>query len=201
MIEGDLIEGFLELETTQTIVDKGLFRQEMQVLLERFPDEFAFEASEEGLLGGLALEHGEHAPGDTHDGEVLIVVQVLVRAECQNAPNRLQVLIIFVAILAITRDIHAINVSQFTHQLSVCLHIVDWHDASSTCLQEIGMRSLKEAFVGELEVVVPLGGERLGEHSDDRLICLGSHMVAPVFEHGFALMAAQVVRLAPLALC
>ncbi len=52
------------------------------------------------------------------------------------------------------------------------------------------MRAFKEAFIGELEVVVPLGGEGLGENTDDRLVSLSTHMVAAIFENWLAAMAA-----------
>ncbi len=78
MIESDLVEGLFELEATHAIIDKGFFGQEMQVLLKRLSDHLGLETSKEGLLGGLALKHGQHTPRDSHYGEVLLVVQVLV---------------------------------------------------------------------------------------------------------------------------
>jgi type III secretory pathway component EscS len=106
----------------------------MQVLLERLAYKVALETSEERLLGGLASKHGEHAPGDTYHGVVLVVIQVLVRAERQDAPHGIQVLIVFVAILRVTWDIHAVNVAKFTSEICNTLSIVNWDNSGASSL-------------------------------------------------------------------
>lgn len=83
----------------------------MQVLLEGFGHEMALEALEEWLLRSLTFQKREHAPRDTHNWEMLLLVQVLVRAKSKHASHSVQVLFIFVAFSAVAGDIDTINVT------------------------------------------------------------------------------------------
>jgi len=47
MVESDLIKGLFQLPAAKSIVNEGLFGQEMQVLLKRLSDKVAVEATEE----------------------------------------------------------------------------------------------------------------------------------------------------------
>lgn len=58
MVESDLVQGLFQFPAAQTIVDEGLFGQEMQVLLKRLANKVAVEATEDGFLLGLALQQG-----------------------------------------------------------------------------------------------------------------------------------------------
>ena len=56
------------------------------------------------------------------------------------------------------------------------------------------MRSLKEACVSALEtVIVPFIGKRLCKHAEDRLVCLGTHIVASILKHRLSSMAAKMM--------
>ena len=78
MVESDFIESFFEVPAHKLIIDECFFRQEMQVLLERLSNEVWAERLEQAILGGLALEKSEHAPGDTHDWEMFVVFTVVL---------------------------------------------------------------------------------------------------------------------------
>ena len=52
------------------------------------------------------------------------------------------------------------------------------------------MRAFKEAFIGEFKVIVPLGGERLGENANNWLVSFSTHVVAAILENWLAAMAA-----------
>ena len=56
------------------------------------------------------------------------------------------------------------------------------------------MRCLKEACVSALEtVIVPFIGKRLRKYTEDRLVCLGTHIVASVLKHRLSSMAAKMM--------
>ena len=83
MVERDFIERLLKVPPDQLIVHEGLSRQEIEVLLQALADEVALEAAEEfrSALLELALEEGEHAPGDGDEREVLLFLEVLLADE------------------------------------------------------------------------------------------------------------------------
>jgi len=122
----------------------------MQVLLEWLANQVTVKATEDGFLLGLALQQGQHAPGDTHDREVERFVQVLLRAKRQNVAHCIQVLIILVAVFAVTWDVNSVDVAQLSQKLLSLLSVINWDDSSTTSLKEISVGCFKEALVFKL---------------------------------------------------
>lgn len=193
VVEGDLVQGFLEVVANKLIVSERFLWQEIQVLLERLTDQVALKTLEESLLGGLGSEHGEHSPGDADDWEVGLILQVVVASPLDRTPNCLQVLLIFVALFCITWDVETVDVLELLLEGLLVESVVDRDDTGAGSLQEIGVRALKEALEGETEVVVPLFGERLREDTEDGLVGLGSDVVARIEKDRLALVAAKMV--------
>lgn len=193
MVESDVVEGLLEIPANQLIINECLLWQEMQVLLEGLTNEVLPEATEERLLRRLSLEEGEHAPGDADNREVLLVFKVLIGGELHDLTNCIQVLIIFVAFLRVTWDVHAVEVCKFALQNICRLRVVNRYHTCTASLQEVGMGSLKEALVGELVVIVPNVGQRLCEHSDDGLVRLCTRVVTNILKNRLALVTAQML--------
>jgi len=79
VIERNFVQCLLQFPSKKFIVNKCLLWQQVQVLLECLPDEMLLQVLEEGVLRGLAAQEGEHAPGDTNDWEVAIVLPVVLR--------------------------------------------------------------------------------------------------------------------------
>ena len=109
MVERDLVKGLLEFETDHFVVEECLLWQEMQVLLKRLSNQMVLKATKEGKLCGLGFQHGEHTPGDSHDWEVRIVLEVVVAGPAHNPSNTRQVLLVFVALLSITWDVNTVE--------------------------------------------------------------------------------------------
>ena len=105
MVESDLVEGLLEVPPQQLVINERLLRQEMQVLLERFSDEVLAQRLEETHLRGLALEECEHAPGDTDNREVLVILTVMLGRPLQDLMHLGQVLPVFEALFSVPGDV------------------------------------------------------------------------------------------------
>ena len=78
MVESHLVKGLLKLHSVNLVVDECLLRCQEQILLQWLAHHFLWHALEQAHLGCLRLQEGQHAPGDTHDWEVLGVVQVVL---------------------------------------------------------------------------------------------------------------------------
>lgn len=95
VVERHLVELLLELKAEQLVVDHRLLRQEMQVLLEGGSDELLSQRLQESInIVELRSEHGEHAPGNSDDGEVVLrlLTSVVLSCPVQNIVHCLQVL-------------------------------------------------------------------------------------------------------------
>ena len=77
----------------------------MQVLLEWLSDEVLTQWLEETLLRSLALEKSEHAPRDTNDREVLVLVAIVLRSPFQDVMHLSQVLIVFEALFGVAGNV------------------------------------------------------------------------------------------------
>jgi len=109
VVEGDFIEGLLKLKTDHLVVGEGFLWQEEQVLLQRLTNQVAFNFFEKGFLGGLRAEHGKHSPGNANNGEVGVLLQVVVTRPLHNSSHGLQVLLILVALFAISWDVETVD--------------------------------------------------------------------------------------------
>lgn len=193
VVKGDVVESLLKLETDHLVVSESFLWQEIQVLLKSLSDQVALDSLEEGFLSGLGAEHGKHSPGDANDGEVGILLHVVVTRPLHDSLYRLQVLLILVALFAITWDVETVDALKFLDESLWVGVEVDRNDAGASRLKEISMGALKETLKALVEVSVPGIGKGLRQHSENGLVRLGSHVVTGVQHDGFAFMAAEVM--------
>ena len=120
-------------------------------------------------------------------------VQVLLRAKRKDVAHCIQVLIILVAVFAVTWDINSVDVAELSQKIFRLLSVINWDDSGTSSLKEISVGCFKEALVLKLNIVGPLLRDRLCEDSNDGLVGLGSDVVSAVLDDGLSLVAAQVV--------
>ena len=194
VVEADLVQLLLQLETAQLVENERFLWQQVEVLLEGLTDEVALQALEERALRRLRLQHREHAPGDAHHREVLRLVQVVFAGPLQDHAHLVDVLLIFVALLRVAWDVDAVDAVEFLDEAPLVEGVVDGDDSGARSLQEVRVRRLKEALVvAERQRAAPLVRQRLGQHAEDWLVGPGAHVMAGVRQHCLAPVTAKVV--------
>ena len=117
MVEGHLVKSAFELHSVNLVVDECLLRCQEQILLQWLAHHSFRNALEQAHLGCLRLQQSKHAPGDTHDWEMLGIVQVVLAGPQKDASHGLHVVFILKAFLCVTWDVDAIEVAQLFKQV------------------------------------------------------------------------------------
>ena len=141
MVESDIVKSLFEVPADQFIIDESFPRQEIEILLEALTNKVALKASEELSLAllQLALKQGEHAPRYSSEWVVLVIFKVLVRCECHDGLDHIQVLLVLKALLGITRNVDATETVKLLQKFLFTHSVIDRNNTSTASLEEISM--------------------------------------------------------------
>ena len=78
------------------------------------------------------------------------LVQVLLRAKGKDVAHCIQVLIILVAVFAVTWDVNSVDVAELSQKFFRILSVINWDDSGASSLKEISVGCFKEARVFKL---------------------------------------------------
>ena len=122
---------------------------------------------------------------------MLVIIFVVLSGPVHDALYLSQVLFVGEAAFGVAWDVDAGDALELSIQHGHVHSEINWHDPGAGRLKEVGVRRLKEAVMKRL-VDVPLGGQWLRQDTNDRLVVLGSNVVARVHHDWLSLVAAQV---------
>ena len=184
------------MATQDLVIQESLSWNKIEILLERLTNLVGPQLHKEVIIVGLAVHHGQHAVGDSHDGEVLVglVLVVVLASPLHDHLDRSHPVLVMVATPQVAWDVEAIQAVELGDQGSWVHPVVDWHNTRTCSHEVVGMTGLKEGACTKLDFSPPLTGDWLSEHSEDRLVCAGACVMTRVVDDWLALVTTDMVQ-------
>ena len=125
----------------------------------------------------------------------LLHVVILHPVECEL--NRAHELAIIEGVFSITGDVESVQTHKRLHKLLIAQSVINGNHSRATCLQKVGMRTLKEsgpAICLDLFVLKPCAWDGLGQDPKDGVVRPGSKVVTRLQKDRLHVKTTEVMR-------